>query len=280
MKKKLIIIIISVLISIGVACLSFPVISDYINSLFNESRINGYNNNINLSSQEEISELYKEAEIYNEAVASKFFNGELSSDYEKILNNYNDIMNFGDGLICYIEIPKINVKLPVYHGSEKVLKKGAAHLEQTSFPIGGNNTHACISAHSGYPTQKFFDDINELQSGDMIYIHILNQTLSYKVYKTDIVLPDDTEQLNVETNKDLLTLITCYPYGINSHRLIVHAERTYDIQSDKKDNNNDSVPTKTLPMLLFCLIFLPVGTLSVFYIIKNEKPKNLNAGEL
>lgn len=279
MKKKLIIIIISVLILIGAACLSFPAISNLINDCFNKSKIDSYNNNVNSSSQEEIDKLYESAKKYNEAVASKYFSSDYSSKYNEILSKYNDIMNFCDGLICYIEIPKINIKLPVYHGSEEVLKKGAAHLEQTSFPIGGNNTHACISAHSGYPTQKFFDDINELQSGDMIYIHILNQTLSYKVYKTDIVLPDDTEQLNIVSNEDLITLVTCYPYGINSHRLIVHAERTYDIQSDKKDNNNDSVPTKTLPMLLFCLIFLPVGTFSVFYIIK-RKTKKLNAGEL
>lgn len=276
MKKKHIIIITVLLIVIGTGCLSFPAISDYINSLFNESRINGYNNNINSSSREEIDELYEEAEIYNEAVASKFFKGGLSSDYEEILNNYNSIMNFDDGLICYIEIPKINVKLPVYHGSEEVLKKGAAHLEQTSFPIGGNNTHACISAHSGYPTQKFFDDIDELESGDMIYIHILNQKLSYEVYTTDVVLPDDTEQLNVETDRDLLTLITCYPYGINSHRLLVHAERTDDVQSDKTENNNDSVPAKTFPIFLFCVIFLPVGTFSFIYIYKKRKFKKQN----
>lgn len=273
MKKKLIIIIISVLILIGAACLSFPAISNLINDCFNKSKIDSYNNNVNSSSQEEIDKLYESAKKYNEAVASKYFSSDYSSKYNEILSKYNDIMNFGDGLICYIEIPKINIKLPVYHGNEEVLKKGAAHLEQTSFPIGGNNTHACISAHSGYPTQKFFDDINELQSCDMIYIHILNQTLSYKVYKTDIVLPDDTEQLNIVSNEDLITLVTCYPYGINSHRLLVHAERTYDIQSDEKDNNNDSVPTKTLPMLLFCLIFLPVGTLSVFYIIKRKNKK-------
>lgn len=127
-----------------------------------------------------------------------------------------------------IEIPSIKVKLPVYHGeSEDVLKKGAAHLEKTSFPIGGIDTRACVSAHSGYPSQKFFDDIDELISDDIIYIKILNQKLTYKVFDKEVVEPDDITKLKVEHGKELLTLITCYPYGINSHRLLVHAKRVY-----------------------------------------------------
>ncbi len=229
MKKKIVIPTV-LLILVGAICFLYPSLSNLINNIFNDSKINGYNTNTDTMTSAELNDIYKKAQEYNKAVSMDYF---IDESYEEILSQYNDIMNFGDGLIGYIEIPKISVRLPVYHGeSEEVLKKGAAHLEQTSFPIGGVNTHACISAHSGYPTQKFFDDLDELKTGDMIYIHILAQTLTYKVYKTDIVKPSDTSQLNIVNDKDILTLITCTPYGINSHRLLVHAERTLD--SDKQ----------------------------------------------
>ena len=124
---------------------------------------------------------------YNKVIATDFFDGG-NEEYEKILNDYFDILDVDDGIMGTIEIPSIKVKLPVYHGeSEDVLKKGAAHLEKTSFPIGGIDTRACVSAHSGYPSQKFFDDIDELISDDIIYIKILNQKLTYKVFDTPLV---------------------------------------------------------------------------------------------
>ncbi|MBR1482586.1 MAG: class C sortase, partial [Ruminococcus sp.] len=141
--------------------------------------------------------------------------------------SYFDILNIDNGIMGYIEIPAIKVDLPIYHGeSEEILTKGAAHLERTSFPIGGNSTHACISAHSGFPTQKFFDDIDELETGDTVTIKVLDRTLSYTVYDSEVVEPDDASKLQVISGEDILTLVTCYPYGINSHRLLVHARRT------------------------------------------------------
>lgn len=279
MKKKNIIPTV-VFILIGATCFLYPAVSNLINNIFNDSKINEYNTNTDTMTNAEINDIYKKAQEYNKAVSMDYYTDNKA--YEEILSQYNDIMNFGDGLIGYIEIPKISVKLPVYHGeSEEVLKKGAAHLEQTSFPIGGVNTHACISAHSGYPTQKFFDDLDELKTGDMIYIHILAQTLTYKVYKTDIVKPSDTEQLNIVNDKDILTLITCTPYGINSHRLLVHAERTLDsdkqqisIENEKEGNNNFVVTA-----LLICFIFFSVGLILIIYIINRHKLKS-KAGEL
>ncbi|MEE1262583.1 class C sortase [Ruminococcus sp.] len=211
----------------SVGCFLYPTISNQINEHYNESTINEYNRNVNTSSYSEIHAELQMAAQYNKVIATDFFDGG-NEEYEKILNDYFDILDVDGGIMGTIEIPSIKVKLPVYHGeSEDVLKKGAAHLEKTSFPIGGIDTRACVSAHSGYPSQKFFDDIDELISDDIIYIRILNQKLTYKVFDKEVVEPDDITKLKVEHGKELLTLITCYPYGINSHRLLVHAKRVY-----------------------------------------------------
>lgn len=211
----------------SLGCFLYPAISNQINEHYNESTINEYNRNVNTTSDSEIHAELQKAAQYNKVIATDFF-GRSNEEYEKILNDYFDILDVDDGIMGTIEIPSIKVKLPVYHGeSEDVLKKGAAHLEKTSFPIGGIDTRACVSAHSGYPSQKFFDDIDELISDDIIYIRILNQKLTYKVFDKEVVEPDDITKLKVEHGKELLTLITCYPYGINSHRLLVHAKRVY-----------------------------------------------------
>lgn len=210
----------------SLCCFLFPTVSNIINSHFNESHINNYTHNINTLSKSDVDSLTALAIEYNKAVAADYFDSSLNDEFEEIFNNYKNIMNVDNGIIGYIEIPKISVRLPIYHGeSDETLKKGAAHLEQTSFPvISSVSTRCCISAHSGYPTQKFFDNIDELDSGDPIYLHILNQTLIYKVDKKEVVKPEEVTKLAVENGRDLLTLITCYPYGINSHRLIVDAD--------------------------------------------------------
>lgn len=226
MKKVLKVFLITFTSALGIfsiGCFLYPSLSNFINEQFNESTINEYNNNVKSVSQNLITTQLKEAVRYNQALATEFFSGD-NTDYEEIINNYNNILDNNNGLIGYIEVPSINVKLPIYHGeSEEVLKKGAAHMEQTSFPIGGKNTHACISAHSGYPTQRFFDDIDELDTNDIIYIKILNTTYIYKVYDKEVIEPDNVKKINVVQGQKILTLVTCYPYGINSHRLLVHA---------------------------------------------------------
>ena len=221
--KPLFVILTAALILFSAVCFLYPAISNAINEQYNESRIDDYNNNVDSISQEDLDDYFSVAEKYNNALAA-----DVSTDDSKlsILSHYDEILDLDDGVMGYVEIPSINVRLPIYHGeSEDVLTKGAAHLEHTSFPIGGESTHVCISAHCGYPTQKFFDDIDELENGDEIYIYILDRTLKYTVTGTDVVEPDDSSKLEVVKGKDLLTLVTCTPYGVNSHRLLVHAER-------------------------------------------------------
>ena len=243
--KPLFVILTTALILFSAVCFLYPAISNAINEQYNESRIDDYNNNVDSFSQEDLDGYFFVAEKYNDALAT-----DVSTDDSKlsILSHYDEILDLDDGIMGYVEIPSINVRLPIYHGeSEDVLTKGAAHLEHTSFPIGGENTHACISAHCGYPTQKFFDDIDELENGDEIYIYVLDRTLKYSVIGTDVVEPDDSSKLEVVKGKDLLTLVTCTPYGVNSHRLLVHAERAPFEAATSDSAATVSEITRTVP---------------------------------
>ena len=243
--KPLFAILTAALILFSAVCFLYPAISNAINEQYNESRIDDYNNNVDSISQEDLDDYFSVAEKYNNALAA-----DVSTDDSKlsILSHYDEILDLDNGVMGYVEIPSINVHLPIYHGeSEDVLTKGAAHLEHTSFPIGGESTHVCISAHCGYPTQKFFDDIDELENGDEIYIYVLDRTLKYTVTGTDVVEPDDSSKLEVVQGKDLLTLVTCTPYGVNSHRLLVHAERAPFEAATSDSAATVSEITRTVP---------------------------------
>ena len=227
--KKVINIILVVIVACGLGILLYPVISNAINNYYNSSNIKQYDNEVKTLSDNDVDRILAKAEEYNKAVATYSYDNGIANygdTYKEIINSYDDILNFGNSLIGYIEIPSINVYLPIYHGDlDNVLDKGSAHMEGTSFPIGGAGTHAVISAHSGYPRQKFFDDIDKLKKGDTFSITVLNKKLEYKVKKINIVKPSDTSHTRVQQGKDLVTLVTCYPYGVNTHRLLVTAER-------------------------------------------------------
>ena len=227
--KKVINIILVVIVACGLGILLYPVISNAINNYYNSSNIKQYDNEVKTLSDNDVDRILAKAEEYNKAVATYSYDNGIANygdTYKEIINSYDDNLNFGNSLIGYIEIPSINVYLPIYHGDlDNVLDKGSAHMEGTSFPIGGAGTHAVISAHSGYPRQKFFDDIDKLKKGDTFSITVLNKKLEYKVKKINIVKPSDTSHTRVQQGKDLVTLVTCYPYGVNTHRLLVIAER-------------------------------------------------------
>lgn len=249
MKTKIFFISLCVLAAVGIGFLIYPNIADYINSKSNETVIKNYSESTQTMSDDEIDNELAKAQNFNELLAKSALNDEEKDEYNAAMSEYENILNYDD-IMCTIEIPKINVDLPVYHDStnrEEKLKKGCVHLANTSLPIGGASTHAVISAHSGYPEQVFFDELDKLQIGDTFKINVLNKTLTYKVCEINIVDPDDSSKLEIENGKDYVTLVTCYPYSINTHRLCVRGERVEDTITDSatadevisNDNHND-----------------------------------------
>lgn len=273
MKKKtiLIISIISIIISLGF--LLYPSASDFINQICNDSLVENYNNNVNTMSDDEIYKEFAAAYEYNDNMANQITTDNKYS-YDST-GAYVNILNFDDGQIGYVEIPKIKVSLPIYHGvNEKVLEKGAAHLPNTSFPLDGKSVHSVISAHTAYPAKVFFDNIDKLETGDVFYITILNKKLKYEVCKKNIVDPKDTSLLNIEKDKNLVTLMTCYPYAVNTHRLLVTGE-LIDIQVKKNSNTISRTETSHNYGLMICILIVLVCLIVIFtiLIIKMKRKK-------
>lgn len=229
MKKKLQITAIILTFAVGIGLLSYPRISKVINAVLSSDMATAYIERVEAMPDPEKEALLEQAQFYNDSL---FHNAVLDTALdgagdEMIDLNYEDMLSTDkNGLIGYIDIPKINVYLPIYHGtSDDVLKKGAGHIEGTSLPVGGENTHSIISAHSGYPTQTFFDYLTELNEGDVFYVHVLNQILKYEVDQIKVVLPTDITDFDIIEGEDYVTLLTCTPYSINTHRLLVRGVR-------------------------------------------------------
>lgn len=287
-KSKFLLVISICLFISSISFLLFPYVNNLLYQHSNESTIKQYDNNISSLSKNEKDKYLEEAKLYNESLTNSITDKDLVNLIESVNPEYENILNFNNGQICSIEIPKINVALPVYHGtSEDVLEYGASHSANTSFPIGGVNTHAVISAHTAYPAKIFFDNLTELTIGDKFYINILDEQLTYKVCDINIVEPDDTSLLQIEYQKDLITLVTCYPYAVNSHRLLVRGERTSNnnptIPTESStaytNTDNNGINTELIQVIVLCIYsvgLVPVIILLIIFIIKNIKNGDKN----
>lgn len=217
-----------VLLILAILVTVYPVISNFLYDKHRSRVQTEYFAAIEQMDDETLTTARKAAEEYNallaKGVSPAFSDEQLNSAF----SSYNELLNLnGDGTMCYIEIPAIAVKLPVAHGTEAgTLENAIGHVVGTSLPIGGSGTHAVLSGHSGMAGQKMFTDLHELKAGDMVYIHVLNEILAYEVETTETVLPEDTTGLSIAQDRDQLTLITCTPIGVNTHRLLVHCSRT------------------------------------------------------
>lgn len=220
-----------ILIIIGIIILLYPKMSNYIEQKNQIEFIKEYKENISKMESTTKDEEYLKAEKYNE-----YLNG-----LENKNSNYEEILNISkNGIMAYIEIPKISVYLPIYHGTkEDILKKGIGHLENSSLPIGGVSTHTVLTGHTGLLKAELFTRIRELEIDDYFYVYTLGQKLTYKVYQIKVVLPTEVDDVKIQEGKDLVSLVTCTPYGVNTHRLLVQAIRTENIEENNLDSNQN-----------------------------------------
>ncbi len=224
MKRKLILIL-SVLLFMGaVAITAYPMIANYINDKHQSAIRIEYAQEVEALEDSEIQEAKKAAIDYNRSLLPILYDREA---LQVAAESYNELLNLhGSGLMGYVEIPKIDVNLPIYHGtSEEVLQKGIGHLLGSSLPIGGEGFHSVLTGHSGLAGKRLFSDLEQLTLGDCFYLHVLGETLAYEVTEINRVLPYETELLLAAPGEDLCTLVTCTPYGVNSHRLLVRGTR-------------------------------------------------------
>ncbi len=217
-----------VLYASGITLMLYPAASNLLNRERNMKIISAYEENLGTAGEEELAEMMETADAYNRDHRRNYVidaftesGGHLSSE------DYNSFLDLkGDGVMGYLDIPGIGVMLAVYHGTDpEVLGKGAGHVEGTSLPVGGESTHSVIAAHRGLPQAKLFTDLDRMKTGDLFYVHVLNRTLAYRVEQIITVDPDDIDALKIEEGRDLLTLLTCTPYGVNTKRLLVRGER-------------------------------------------------------
>lgn len=222
MKGKMTNILLGLMFFAGLSLLLYPTISSYWNSLHQSRVIRDYSNQMDSINQELCEALKKEAHAYNESLAGTR-SKENMKRYEEVLDP------FGTGVMGYLEIPSIGCELPIEHGTEDdILKDSVGHLSWTSLPVGGENTHSVLSGHRGLPTAELLTNIDKMVVGDTFSLHILNEELKYRVDQILVVLPEDTTALRIIKGMDLVTLVTCTPYGVNSHRLLVRGVRVPD----------------------------------------------------
>lgn len=223
-KKNWSNIILIVVFFVGLSVLLYPTVSDYWNSLHQSRAIAAYSDAVEEMDTSDYERMWAEADAYNEKL---YESGHGLGLKKKEKKEYNKLLNVsGTGIMSYIEIPKIKCSLPIYHGTDEgVLQIAIGHIEGSSLPVGGVNTHCVLSGHRGLPSAKLFSNLDKLEEGDIFMIRTLDQTLTYEVDQIRIVLPDEVDDLKIEEGKDLCTLVTCTPYGINTHRLLVRGHR-------------------------------------------------------
>ncbi|MBE7064983.1 MAG: class C sortase [Ruminococcaceae bacterium] len=272
MKKNKIGILLVLMLFVGVCGLLYPSVSQYWNTKTQTRAVENYMEILESLKPEDYETFYQEAETYNKEL------NELTiplADYRQ-LKGYNDILNVsGNGIMGYITVPKLGIELPLYHGiSAEVLNVACGHLEGTSFPVGGESTHSVLSAHRGLPHAKLFTELDKMEIGDTFMITVLGRTVTYQVDQIKVVRPNDVNDIRIIEGEDLCTLLTCTPYGINSHRLLVRGTRIenaapvlYVTSNAYKIDSLVATPIVAAPILLILLVVLMVK-----YRDKGSKP--------
>lgn len=281
MKKKSSKIVIILIFLAGLSLLLYPLVANQWNNHRQKQLISNYESVVadkEAAGNIDYAAEMKKAEAYNDALLPSILPDSfaVAEAQTKADSSYENSLNIaGDGMMGIVEIPKIDIKLPIYHGtSDEVLQKAAGHLEGSSLPIGGENTHAVISAHRGLPSASLFTDLDQLEIGDHFLIHVLDETLCYEVDQILVVDPEDTSALAVEDGEDLVTLLTCTPYGVNTQRLMVRGHR---VPYEEQAVTDEQTPLSGLSLHTNYLLWVVVGIVitGVFILILFIREKKL-----
>ena len=263
MKDKKTTILLVIVFFIGLSLLLYPSLSEYWNSFHQTRAIAVYTDKVAKTDENQYEEVLESAYAYNAYLAENKTSWFLTEEEKEVYEQQLNVV--GNGIMGYIEIPSIHCSLPIYHGTnESVLQIATGHIEGSSLPVGGPGTHCAISGHRGLPSAKLFTDLDKLKEGDYFVIQVLNEQLTYEVDQIRIVEPDNVTDLVIEKEKDLCTLITCTPYGINSHRLLIRGSRTDNRPDEYIPVTADAVqiepriiaPILAIPILLILLIWV------------------------
>ena len=270
-KGKFISILLVLLLLVGLSLLLYPYVSNYWNSLHQTRAIAAYAEAVAKLDKDQYTEILSAAQAYNASLLGRDntqpLDGDRKEEYERLL----DVS--GLGIMGYIEIPCIDCSLPIYHGAdESVLQVAVGHMEWSSLPVGGESTHCVLSGHRGLPSAKLFTNLDKLQPGDTFILRVLDETLTYEVDQILIVEPQETGSLRIEEGKDYCTLVTCTPYGINTHRLLVRGHRVDNIE----EANTVRVKADAIqiePLIVAPIVAIPISLLLLFSLLPKQSKK-------
>lgn len=256
MKSHRSTILLILILLIGLSLMLYPSFADWWNSFHSSRAIASYEEQVANIDDAQYEELWDAAQDYNQSLLHRPNDLLLSDEQQEI---YKSLLNIGgNGIMGYIEIPMIDVMLPIYHGTkESVLQIAVGHLDWTSLPVGGAGSHCVLSGHRGLPSARLFTDLDKLKVGDVFMLHVLNEILTYEIDQILIVEPQDTDPLLIEPGKDLCTLITCTPYGINSHRMLVRGHRI-ESQEEPKDIRITADAVRIEPLMVAPIVAVPI----------------------
>lgn len=272
MKKHLATIVLVLILLAGLSLLLYPTFSNWWNSFHSSKAISDYSEQVAQLDQEQYTELWEAAIDYNQVLQNK---GNVFQITDEQRAAYSQLLNVGgNGVMGYIEIPSIDVSLPLYHGtSESILQVAVGHLEWSSLPTGGEGTHCVVSGHRGLPSARLFTDLDDLRTGDQFMIRVLDELMTYEVDQILIVDPDDVDDLLIEEGKDLVTLVTCTPYGINSHRLLVRGHRIENTPETMQVRiTANAIPID--PLLTAAIAAVPMALVAITLLIIGSHTRN------
>lgn len=277
MKNKISTIILSLAFLAGLSLLLYPTASDYWNSMHASKAVADYSAEVTQLTKTQYDEIWAAAAAYNQSLRDRSGSFYLTDEQKEQYASQLDVS--GTGIMGYIEIPNIKLSLPIYHGTEdSVLQIAVGHLEWSSLPVGGEGTHCVLSGHRGLPSAKLFTNLDQLVEGDTFVLRVLDEVLTYQVDQILIVEPEDTDALKAEEGKDLCTLVTCTPYGINSHRLLVRGHRIENqAQAEAIRVTSDAMQIE--PLLVAPAVALPVLLILLIVLLASGNKKKSNGGK-